>query len=690
MHSRLSLVILATAFGTCAAAQPAPSPAPLLGVAWYPEQWPEARWAADLDLMRQAGVGFVRVGEFAWSSLEPQEGSYELGWLERAVDAAAARHIGVVIATPTDAPPAWLTTRYPDTLRVDAQGQRMAHGARRQFSYASPRYRASCRTIAGQLAGRFGRHPNIIGWQIGNEYTEESYDEAAQRAFRDWLRARYGALDELNRRWMTRYWSETYDTWEEISLPGERANPGLSLDHMRFVTDEWRSFQRNQLDAIRARAEPRQFITTNLGGLGWADRFNRADVSADLDLASWDEYVGEGHLDPYRFGATHDLVRGWKHRNFWVMEAQPGFVDWAPVSNCLDRGETRMMAWEAVGHGADGFAFWQWRAGLNGQEQYHGVLVGPDGQPVPFYEEARQIGAEFAKAGAALRGTAPVSEVAILHDYDSRWAIDLHPQSRRYDQIEVLLGYYRPLRDLAQSVDIVDPRSPLGGYRLVAAPSLNVISEELARHLLDYVRQGGHLVLGPRSGMKDEFNSLDVRRQPGPLVPALGGSVRQFHALLDDVPVTGLWGGGKATIWAEQLATEAPGVETLMTYGESNGWLDRQPAVITRRVGRGSLTYIGAVLDAPLMRAAAQWMLERAQVPRTPLAAPEGVEICRRVGQDREVFVLINHTRQAVLVDLPRPMRDVLGGRETRMARLATRGVAVLSCETASSPQPGN
>jgi beta-galactosidase len=445
---------------------------------------------------------------------------------------------------------------------------------------------------------------------------------------------------------------------------------------------------------LRARIDPRQVITTNLGGLGWADRFNRAQVTADLDLAAWDEYIarerpnpsgpgtvyeGLPHLDAYRQGATHDLVRGWKRRNFWVLEAQPGFVDWAAVSTCLDRGETRAMAWQAVGHGADLFEFWRWRPGLVTPGQYHGVLVGPDGEPVPLYEEVRQIGEEFAKAGSVLSGTAPASEVAILHDYDSRWAIDFHLQSRRYDQIEVLLGYYRPLRDLAQSVDIVDPRGPLGVYKLVVAPSLNVIPADLALHLLDYVRGGGHLVLGPRSGMKDEFNALNLQRQPGPLAPALGGGVRQFYALEGEVPVAGRWGAGKADIWAEQLAADSPDAQVLMTYGPSNGWLDNQPAVLTRKVGAGTLTYIGAVLEAPLMRAAAKWMLETAGVSPSSLPAPDGVEVCRRLGRYHQAFVLINHNRRPAIVDLPRPMRDVLAGAPVSRLLLDPLGVAVLN-----------
>jgi beta-galactosidase len=675
----LTAIMLAAPAVRAADAPPAEVPPLMLGSAWYPEQWPEVRWDADLALMEAAGLRMVRIGEFAWSSLEPEEGRYTLDWLDRAIAAAAAHHLVVVLGTPTDAPPAWLTAKYPETLRVDENGRRLQHGERRQFSYTSAKYRELCRQIMEQLARRFGHHPGVIGWQIGNEYTEDSFDPESRRLFHDWLQARYHTLDELNRHWTTAYWSQRYDSWDEIPMGTGRGNPGLLLDYKRFVTDEWRGFQRNQLEVIRRHADPRQFIATNLGGLGWADRFNRRQIAADLDLISWDAYVGQGHLDPYRIGATHDLVRGWKQKNFWVMEMQPGSVDWAGVSNSLDKGETRAMVWEAIGHGADCVAFWQWRSALSGQEQYHGALLGPDGGPLPLYAEAQQTAAELAKAGPVFAGTAPQSQVAILHDYDSRWAIDFHPQTRLYDQIEVLLGYYRALRDLTQSVDIVDPALPLDDYKLVVAPSLNVIPPDLSRRLAEYVERGGHLVLGPRSGMKDEFNALNPERQPGPLAATLGGRVEQFYALLDDVPVAGGWGNGRATIWAELLSAAAPDTAVVMRYGTANGWLDGQPAVITRRVGRGAITYVGAVLDPGLMWAAAKAMVTTAGVDSPTLPVPAGVEVCRRVGGGHEVFVLLNFSRQAAGITLPQTMNDVLNGGETRQVELPPYGVAVLA-----------
>ncbi|MEH3158110.1 MAG: beta-galactosidase [Sphingomonas taxi] len=662
-------------------ARPAPGVASerlWLGSAWYPEQWPEGRWDADLALMKAHGANVVRIGEFAWARMEPAEGRIDLDWLDRAIRLAARHGLKVVLCTPTDTPPAWLTERYPDTLRVDGSGNRLGHGGRRQFSISSPRYRDLSRRIVSAMAERFGRDPTVIGWQIGNEYTDESYDPAARTAWHAWLKTRFGTLDALNEAWTTAYWSQTYSDWDQVPFNDKPGNPGWMLELKRFITATWVDFQHNQAAAIRAHAAPTQFVTTNLGGLGWANRFDRYAINRELDIASWDNYVGTGHLEPYRNGATHDLARGWKRRNFWVMETQPGFVNWAGVSNSLDRGESRAMAWHMIGHGADAVLYWQWRSALNGQEQYHGALVGPDGKPLPFYTEAAEIGRDFVKASAVVAGTQPVSDVAILQDYDSRWAIDFQLHHKDYDQTALLLDYYRPLKDRLGAVDIVEAAGPLDGYRLVFAPSLNIITDATAAKLAAWVRAGGHLVLGPRSGMKDAFDRLAVQRQPGPLADLLGGRVEQFYALDETVPVTGA-GGDKATarIWAEQLSVAQPDTRVLLRYGAANGWLDGQPAAISRSVGKGRITYLGTILDAPAMRRFVEGQVTDAGVPMLD-TLPEGVERMVRTGAGRQVTILVNHGRTPRTIPLPQPMRDVLGTGTTRQVSLGAYGVAVL------------
>jgi beta-galactosidase len=679
----LTLTLLTTA----SLAQPAPTHryttpnAPLLGAAWYPEQWPESRWDADLALMEKAGMTVTRVGEFAWSRMEPSDNHIDLDWLARAIRLAEKHHIAVVIGTPTDAPPAWLTTKYPDTLGTDANGHTREHGGRRQFSYSSPHYRLFCVRIATALAQRFGHDPNVIGWQIGNEYTDESFDAATRTQFQNFLREKYKTLASLNQHWATAYWSQTYDSWNEIPLNSGENNPGLMLDHRHFVTETWHSFQHAQIAAIRPLSDPRQFITTNIGGLGWSDNWDHYKMNDELDLASWDDYVGTGHLNVTRNAFMNDFVRGWKQQNFWVMETQPGSVNWSPNNNALYPGETRALAWQTVGHGADALLYWQWRSALNGQEQYHGAIVGPDGNPLPLYEEVRQLGEDFRKTSSALQGTSPVADVAILTDYDSRWAIDFQLHNRNYDQLQVLLDYYAPLSAQGRTVDVINANSPLTKYKLVVAPSLNVIPQSLADHLLEYVRNGGKLILGPRSGMKDEFNSLDPRRQPGPLTEALGGRVEQFYALDSAVPVANEQTSGTATIWAEQLSTTSPETKILLRYGKSNGWLDNQPAAITRPVGKGSITYIGALLDAKLLAAT----LAPFEPKSTPLfqLLPTNVELCRRTAANREILILINHSNEPTTVTPLTPVHDILNNTTPTTINLPAQGVAVL--ETTST-----
>ena len=649
----------------------------LLGTAWYPEQWPESRWEADLTLMQQAGIHMVRVGEFAWSRMERSEGNYDLDWLDRAIAAAAKHGIYSVVGTPTAAPPAWLTQKYPETLREDENGRRAEHGNREQYNFANPKYGEFARKIAEQLAKRFGHNPNVIGWQIDNEYEMSSFDAGTKAQFQQWLRARYGTLDKLNAAWTTEYWSEVYTDWSQIPIQTGYGNPGLLLAWMRFVSDTWRGYQRNQLEIIRANSDPRQFITTNT--MGWFDGYDHYTVEQDLDLASWDDYVGQGHLDEAKNGAADDLTRGFKRKNFWIMETQPGSVNWAPINNSLDKGEVRAMAWHNVGHGADTVSYWQWRSALNGQEEYHGTLLGADGTPVPLYAEVQQLGSEFAKAGPVLAGTSPKSEVAMLHSYDSRWAIQWQKHNNEYDPVKHLLSYYGPLHAISQSIDVIPPTDPLSQYKLVVAPGLNVLSDAAAKNLIDYVRQGGHLVLGQRSAMKNDDNGLETERQPGPFAELLGGRVEQYYALLDPVPVTGKFGSSQSKLWAELLIASSPDTQVLATYGPSNGWLDGKPAAITRRVGKGRITYIGAWLDDAGMAAAAKWMAEVSGVKPALGEVPEGVEVNPRYGPNRAVYILVNLSRSEQTVTLPAAMTDVLAGGSKNSVTLPRYGVAVLS-----------
>lgn len=688
------IVSIGASYATAQQAAPKsvlPPPPILMGASWYPGQWPESRWPADLDLMQKAHIHAVRIGDIEWSRIEPSEGQYDLDWLERAINAAGAHGIYTVLSTPTAAPPQWLTEKYPGTLRTKEDGSR-SRVTDWDINFDDSKYRELCHDIASRLARRFGHNPYVIAWQVDNEINKPSFDARTRADFQQWLKHQYKTLDDLNASWSTVYWSETYSDWSQIPITtiietplypyaasGEGTPPNLGLvqSWLLFVSDTWRSYEKNQIDAIRQYANPHQLVTTNT--MGWFDGFDHYVVSQDLDFSAWDDYPAHGHLDIYRNGSTDDLTRGFKRKNFWVIESQPGNAYWADISNSFDKGEVRAMAWHNVGHGADAISYWQWRTALNGLELYNGTLVGPDGQPMPLYSEVTQVGAEFEKAGAALAGTSPRSQVAILHSYPSFWAIKWMPMNKGYDPIDELLSYYAPLRDIAQSVDIVEPTAPLAQYKLVVAPSLNVLTDKDAKSLIAYVEGGGHLVLGQRSGFMHDNQGLEPERQPGPLADLLGGRVVQYYALEKPVPVSGQWGKNSSKLWAEYLSVEKPDVQVLESYGPSNGWLDSQPAAITRKAGKGRITYIGAWMDNDGMTEAARWLTSISDVKPAFASVPKGVEVSPRYASDHTVFVLVNISQADQTIPLPVAMEDVLNGGEVQSVSLPKYGVAVLS-----------
>lgn len=652
-----------------------------LGAAYYPEHWPEERWPEEIRLMREAGLTVVRMGEFAWSSLEPASGEFRFDWLERAIALLGESGILTVLGTPTAAPPAWLTQAYPEIFAVDEYGRRVQHGNRCHYCVNAPAFHAAAARIVGALAQRFGNNPNVIGWQLDNEYNRVCYCDRCRRLFQEYLACKYGTLEVLNERWTTAYWSQTYSAWEQIPIPIGGHNPGLMLEFKRFVTESYRKFQRLQLEALRPHLRPGVWVTHNF--MGWYNGYDHYAMSEELDLASWDWYVGSGHNDYLESGAAHDLVRGFKRRSFWVMETQPGCVNWSSVNNALNRGEARAMAWHAVAHGAEAVLYWQWRSALNGQEQYHGTIVDQSGQPRPFYEEVQRLGEEFAKLAPLLEGSAPApAPVAILNCYESRWAVEWQPHHRDFDYVAHLLHYYRPIAARNIPVDIISADAPLKGYKLVIAPALLIITGARVEELKSFVARGGRLILTPRCAMKDEYNALLPSRQPGPLTEMAGLEVEEYYALDEDVPVKGNWFSGVSRFWAERLKRLDKAYTTpIAHYGPSNGWLDGQIAIAVNVWRTGLVYYVGTYLDDAAQQAFLSRVLLMAGI-RPELETPPGVEARKLVKAEgeQEIFVIINHTNAEQVINLPWPAREHLSGFTIKgEVRLAPYGVIVLT-----------
>lgn len=629
----------------------------LLATSWYPEQWPRAQWANDLKLMQEAGIGLVRVAEFAWSVLEPVDGEFCLEWLEDAIALAGSMGFRVIVGTPTAAPPLWLTQKHPEIIRQSHDEIPSGVMGRCHFRHASKVYHTYAARIARVMAERFGPNPHVVGWQIDNEYTSFSHDQETGAAFRDWLRNEYGTLDNLNQRWGCAYWSRTITDWDQIPVNFRGGvSPVLLAAFRRFVTHTVRAYQAVQAAEIRPRMGPGQFLSHNFH-VPFAMGDNTI-IASDLDLALFDYYPEERH-DSAKSGWWFALARGLKRQNFWLIETQVGTVKYKPVNPALPRGVTRALCWHAIGLGADLVGFWQWRPCLGGGEQYWGTIVGPSGAPRPIYQEIARIGADFAHYRDALTGTNPVYDVALFFSDEDRWIIDHERFHKSFGAHEHLSFWHAGLSQQGLGVEVMDPAWSLAGHRLAIATALPVLTPARETALLDWVQKGGHLVIGPRSFHKNRDGAwLAEARPPGAAFAAASGTeVAEYFALEEPVSITAPWGASEASIWAEILETVNPG-EVVARYGPEHSWLDGQVAITTRTSGAGRITLLGFWPSPQAFPGVVRWLTELTGIATHPL--PPGVAVHRRQGEGREVIIAINHGETPQTVSLPAPSAETL------------------------------
>jgi beta-galactosidase len=628
------------------------------GAAYYPEHQLAEVSHTDIDLMKKAGMNVVRMAEFAWSTLQPEVDKFDFDWLDQAIKHLLEREIVTILGTPTAAPPAWLIDKHKEILAVDEFGRPVQFGMRCHYCVNSPAFHQAVTKVVKAMASHFGSNPGVIGWQIDNEYNRVCYCEKCRRAFQDFLKEKYRTLDDLNRRWSTAYWSQTYSEWSQIPLPIGGHNPGLRFEHKRFVTASYRNFQKMQVDALREFLPSQIPITHNF--MGWYSGYDHYELNRDLDISSWDYYIPSGHHDPIRSGATHDLTRGFKRQGYWLMETQPGSVNWSEINSVPNKGELRAVAWQAIAHGARAILYWQWRSARGGQEQYHGTLVDQSGMPRPFYTEAARFGTEINRLGTLLDGVESPAEVAILNDYDSLWSIDFQRHHKDFNPVDHLLHYYQPFARRNIPVDIISADESLDGYRLVLAPSLVILKENQVNELSKFVERGGHLVLTIRTGLKDPFNALLDERQPGPLRKMAGIEVEEYYALQESVPICADGFTGSSQQWAELLKPLDEPIGILARYGTCNGWLDGQPAITRHSFGKGATYFIGAYLDYASQQVLMDQVAADAGV-NPGLPSPDGVEIRELINREKkELVIVINHTQETKQIRLPQICYDHL------------------------------
>ena len=570
---------------------------PELGVCYYPEHWPEDIWAEDAARMVETGLSWVRIGEFAWSRLEPKSGQLDFGWLDRAIDVLGTAGLKVILGTPTATPPRWMIEKHPDMLGVDAEGRVRKFGSRRHYCFSHEGYREECRRFARLLGERYGKNLHVQAWQIDNEYachdTTLSYSDAARVGFQNWLAQKYQSPDALNRAWGNVFWSMEYDSFDDIELPNlttTEPNPAHVLDFKRYSSDQVVEFNKIQTDTLR------QFTDKPLihNYMGRELTFDHFKLGQDLDIASWDSYpIGflsdrleadeadkSAYLrqgDPDNQALHHDLYRAVGRGRWWIMEQQPGPVNWAPWNPAPLPGMARLWAWEAIAHGAEAVCYFRWRQAPFAQEQHHAGLLRPDSEPAPALGEAAEVAREIAEFGPVEPAK---GQVAFLFDYEADWVFSTQPQGADFSYFRLVLDTYRALRRAGLSIDILPTDASLDGYKLVMAPGLAVMSDNLKARLVNH---DGHVIVGPRAAAKNKDGSIPVPLPPD--FPGLDATVSFVESLPPGIQNL-FEGPGSFVHWAERLEGNANAI--IRTK-------DDHPAVVKS----GNLHYLAGWPDRP-------------------------------------------------------------------------------------------
>jgi beta-galactosidase len=654
------------------------------GADYYPEHWPEERWPEDARLMAEAGFNIVRLAEFAWSWLEPQEDVFDFTWLDRVIGLLAEQGIRTVLGTPTASPPPWVMETDPTMYRVLPDGKPLHFGNRREYCPNHPIYWQHTRRIVERMAMHYTGNPHVIAWQIDNEFGDPCYCPTCRRNFQVWLKQRYETLDQLNEKWGTIFWSHVYTNWKQIPIPYEHIsqNPGLALDFKRFASDSYVRYQQMQIEVLRKHCQ--QPITHNFMGFGY-NKINYFDLAAPLEFVSWDNYLRvfwdiKAEIDPSQAALGHDTMRGLKKKNFWVMEQQAGPTGWEIIGDSPKPGELRLWAYQAIAHGADGMVFFRWRTCRFGNEEYwHGVLD-HHGIPGRRYLEIARVGDELKRIGDQIKGSETRSQIAIMQSYDTRFGFQTQQNNPQFSYEAHIHDIYRGFFAQHIGVDVISEMDSLTGYKVVIVPSMYLLSEETSSNLTEFARAGGIVVFTPRTGVKDGVNAVVDARLPGLAAEMCGVEVDEYRSMPPDAQDTihfnlpGQEGNFVVSVWSETL--EIQGAEVIASYQRDE--FAGKPAITRNRFGEGQVIYIGVFSDFRFYEHLAHWLLSEVQI-KAPLAASPGVEVTERWQGDQRLLFLLNHNNQSQPIRLNGELIDLISGdKVSGLVHLGAKDVMIL------------
>jgi beta-galactosidase len=613
-------------------------PGVLFGAAYYHEYQPVTDLETDLDLMAEAAFSVIRVGESVWSTWEPENGQFNLDWLQPVLDGAYQRGIGVIVGTPTYAVPPWLARQYPEIAAERETGRPIRWGARQEVDFTHPAFRFHAERVIRRILARYAGHPAVIGYQVDNEPgLELLHNHAVFQRFADYLRHTYGSTEKLNQEWGLVYWSHRLSTWADLWLPDGNAQPQYELAWRRFQAQLTAEFIRWQAGIVREHASAAQFVTTCIA----YDRpaFDDAQLTSDLDIAAGNAYyvMQDGLAVPDTRAVTQtwttdgtwalylsaDRMYSSRQEPFLITETNASTIGLSWDSQPAYDGQLRQAAWALIARGAQMIGYWHWHTLPFGTETYWGGILPHSGRPGRTYQEIRRLGRELARAADLVPGLVPDADVALVFDMPSRWIMqkypalshpDGSPDARSYQGL--FEPFYRGAFDaglqarILHASQLASIEDAVRDYPVLVAPGLYIASDQTLDWLRRYALAGGHLVLGPRTGYADSEGRARADQMPARLSDIAGAWYDEFSNLRGPLEVTSVGAasfavpnGSLATRWVDGLQAEEATVLARYRHPHFGQW----PAVTTRPAGQGRITYVGTVPGATFAEAILRW-----------------------------------------------------------------------------------
>ncbi|MGD6796048.1 beta-galactosidase [Metabacillus indicus] len=619
-----------------------------LGVDYYPEHWDPSLFGEDIEKMKEMGVNMVRIGEFAWHLMEPEEGKCDFSFFDGVIKRFKEEGIAVMFGTPTATFPAWLVKKHPDILLEDEHGHPKSFGGRRQYCYNSKTYQTYSLAIVEKLVTHYQDESGIVSWQIDNELGHEGSDMCycgeCREAFHRFLERKYETAEELNKRWGTIFWGQTYNAFDEVPVPKPTItvhNPAMMLDWARFRSESLSSFAKMHLNLVKKLKGSHQEVTTNLPGGFFGKWFDHNEFSRELDFVSYDNYPVWGGLtkpvSPAFLSFTLGFVRGIKRENFWIVEQLMGAQGHDIIGYLPRPGQAQLWSYHAFAHGCSNMLYFRFRGMNRGAEQYClGILDADNTRSRKFYE-VQEVFKEVRKHEEVFQ--APIeADVAVLYDFDNVWSMRIQQQSSQLEFTNELMRLYQPFHDVNVPVDVLRYDHDFSSYKVVLVPVLTLVDDELAARLKAFAENGGTVIFSFRAGMKNKDNNIPFgEKTPYQLKDLLGIEIDEAESL---------HGGQHVSIVSADSKTEASGsvwrdlvrpaaAETLYTY--SDRFYKNYAAVTVNKFGEGKAYYVGTGAEEKVLGELALSVLNESGI--SYIESAPGVEVVIR----GEHAIVMNH-----------------------------------------------